>query len=97
MMWLTAQNNASKHNREFSISQEDIIIPDFCPLLGIKITKILGKGRVPSNPSLDRIDNSIGYTKENIMVVSEKANRIKMDLTIKELILLANNIKKIYE
>jgi hypothetical protein len=37
-------------------------------------------------PSIDRIDNSKGYTKDNIMIVSTKLNLLKKDATIDELI-----------
>lgn len=97
MMWVTAKHNARKMGREFEIDVSDIIIPEYCPLLNIKLTRILDSGRSPSNPSIDRIDNSKGYLKDNIMVISDKANRIKMNLSIEELKLLANNINKLYD
>lgn len=95
-MYLCAKNNAYKKGREFNIDLRDIVIPVYCPLLGIKLTRILNKGRVGSNPSLDRIDNSKGYIKGNVMVISDKANRIKMNLSMNELRLLSENIKKLY-
>lgn len=34
--------------------------------------------------TLDRIDNSLGYVKVNIKVISSKANRLKNNGTIEE-------------
>ena len=39
---------------------------------------------------MDRRDNSIGYTPENVVVVSWRANRIKSDASAAELQKLAN-------
>ena len=56
-------------------------------VLGIKLDT--GDRRKKGNaPSIDRIDNSKGYTKENIMVVSNRANMIKNNATIDELIMI---------
>jgi hypothetical protein len=41
-------------------------------------------------PSVDRIDNSRGYTHDNIVIVSFKANRLKSNASIEELQRLAN-------
>ena len=38
-----------------------------------------------NSPSLDRLDNNKGYTKENISVISYKANRIKNDASFEEI------------
>jgi len=38
-----------------------------------------------NSPTLDRIDNTKGYTKDNIIIVSFKANTIKNSATIEEL------------
>lgn len=37
------------------------------------------------SPSLDRIDNRLGYVKGNVIVVSHRANAIKRDATLDEL------------
>jgi hypothetical protein len=36
-------------------------------------------------PTLDRIDSTKGYIKENIQVISFKANRLKNNATVDEL------------
>lgn len=43
------------------------------------------KQRTDNSPSLDRIDNSSGYVKGNVHIISMRANRIKSDATLQEL------------
>lgn len=75
---------AKKMGVPINISIEDIIVPKFCPVLGIKLK--VGHGHCSSNsPTVDRIDNKKGYVKGNIIVVSHKANTIKNNATIEEL------------
>jgi hypothetical protein len=89
VLWAVVRQRAKHKGLEFSLAREDIKIPELCPVLGIPIVPFAGKF-APNSPSVDRIDNSKGYTKENIVVVSFRANNIKNNATVGEL-------KKIYE
>lgn len=81
-----AKQRSQKTGREFSLNFSDIIIPDVCPILGIEINVNSGKsGAYKNSPSLDRIDNSKGYTKDNIQVISQLANAMKCHASIDEL------------
>ena len=75
---------------KFNLEPEDIVIPERCPVLGIKLVIRANHGRkYDDTPSIDRIDNSKGYVRKNIVIVSWRANRLKSDATPKELRRLA--------
>jgi len=85
-LWLQAKRRAKKKNIPFDLKPEDIPeIPEFCPILGVKLQVNSDKTNLDSSPTLDRIDNSKGYTKDNIMIISHRANRLKGDFTLDEL------------
>jgi hypothetical protein len=70
----------------FNITKEDIVIPTHCPILGIPLFQKTGKqGGGDHSPSLDRVRPERGYVPGNILVISQRANRLKSDATIKEL------------
>ena len=101
-MLCAAKHRAKKKHLDFTITVEDIVIPEFCPLLGIKLVNChgqnlgVGKGFLVQDgaPSLDRIDNSKGYTPDNIWVVSFKANKIMNVATYQEILMVGENFKK---
>lgn len=52
-------------------------------------------GKVEDNsPSLDKIIPELGYVKNNVWVVSIRANRLKSDSSYDELLLLVTNLRK---
>ena len=83
-MLASAKNRAKKKELEFNLTVEDIVIPEFCPILDVRLS-LYEKKRTYLSPSLDRIDNTKGYIKGNIAVISWRANRIKSDADSKEL------------
>jgi len=90
-----AKNRAKKRGLEFSITLADIVMPKKCPVFGIPIFKTNGEFKFdPNCASLDRIDNSRGYTRDNVWVISGKANFIKKDATIDELKRLVEGLIK---
>ena len=93
-MFHNAQHRAKKKGIPFTISIDDIIIPETCPLLGIPLVSTNDK-RDPRNPSLDQKIPGQGYTPDNIWVVSSRANEIKWDASLQELELLVENLKKL--
>jgi len=85
-MFRNAKYRAKAAGLAFTISMDDIKVPEFCPVLGIKI--IIGDGRGghrDESPSLDRIHPELGYVPGNVVVVSWRVNRIKCDATVAEL------------
>lgn len=76
-----AKYRAKKRNLAFNLTLNDIQVPAICPVFH---TPLIFRGG-PDAPSIDRIDNSKGYTKDNIIIVSLKANLFKSYATIDEL------------
>ena len=65
-----------------------------CALTGFELTAIRGKGRVQTNVSLDRLDNDIGYKKNNVQLTCLKANEMKGDGDDKDLLRFSRAIVK---
>lgn len=78
------RDRANKANIPFNLELSDLVIPDLCPVLGIKIAWGIGK-RNDHSPSVDRIIPSQGYIKGNIQIISWRANRLRNDATTEEL------------
>lgn len=79
-LWYVARTRARKKDIEFSITKDNIVIPDICPILEIPLSK--GDGYLPNAMSLDRVDNTKGYLVGNVRVISRKANLMKSSLTL---------------
>jgi hypothetical protein len=89
VLYDNAKQRAKKSNIEFTLTKDDIDIPDTCPVFGFPL-KREGRETWMYAPSIDRIDNTKGYIKENIIIVSRRANILKKDATLDELRKLAN-------
>jgi hypothetical protein len=85
------KSRAKKLNIDFNLGVEDIKIPTQCPILNIPIYKIAGVKRGPkdNSPSVDRFDNTKGYVKGNVHIISNKANVMKNSASPKELLQFA--------
>ena len=93
-----AKYRAKRKGIEFNLEVSDIVIPKLCPVLKILLVRNSSQvGPSPSSPSLDRIDNTKGYIKGNVQVISHKANTMKHCADNNELILFANWIKRTYK
>lgn len=80
-LWHSARQRAKVNGLEFSIEVSDVVIPAICPAL---LVPLVWKDK-EFGASIDRIDNSKGYVKGNIQVISKKANRMKNNATQVEL------------
>lgn len=96
-LWQRCKTRAKKASWEFTITPQDIVIPERCPLLGIILTNRLGEGKLSTNSSVDRKNSSIGYTKDNIWVISCLANNMKSNATREQLVQFARSILAHYE
>lgn len=83
-----ASDRAKERGFEFNLTETDLVIPDVCPVLGLVLKVSTGNAK-PNSPALDRIDNTKGYVKGNVRVISNRANSLKSDATKEELKLLA--------
>lgn len=87
-----ARKRARKVGLEFSITIEDIVIPEICPYLKTKLITSNGNGQNSNNVSLDRIDSSKGYIKGNVQVISHLANSMKNNASKEQLVRFATSI-----
>ncbi len=86
-MLRSARKRAVKYGLPFDLELMDIKIPVYCPALGIPLIAG-GNAHAPTDnsPSLDRIKPELGYVKGNVIVVSLRANRIKTDASLEEIL-----------
>lgn len=85
-----AKRRAANAGVPFQLKETDIVIPKFCPILGIKLGRNVGGfNGSDSSPSLDRVVPANGYIPGNVVVISMRANRIKSDSSVEELQKLA--------
>ena len=97
-MLRAAKSRAKLAQMECSIELSDIKIPEFCPIMGYPLQRHVGtSGGRPNSPSLDRIDNSKGYTPDNIQIISHLANQMKTSATPREMIKFADWVYKTYK
>jgi hypothetical protein len=93
-----ARARARKYGYEFDLTVDDIIMPKYCPLLGIEMFVTESrKGKKHSSFSLDRIDSSKGYVKGNVWVISMMANSMKSDSNYEDFKKMADNWKQYHE
>ena len=95
---LNASRARSKEkNREHSLTRQDLLElypkDGCCPIFGFKL-EWNGSGFRETSPSLDRIDSTKGYTKDNVQIISWKANRIKGYASIEDLEILLSYLKQ---
>ena len=87
---------AKQRGLSFDLTIEDLVFPEYCPVLGLKLeigTGIRGLGMYAC-PSVDRIDNTKGYTKDNIQIISNRANILKKDGVLEEFEALVKYLKE---
>jgi hypothetical protein len=96
-MLIRSRARAKKLGLQFNLEECDIIIPDVCPVLGIPLyfSNTGKKGATNNTPTLDRADNSKGYLKGNVFVISSRANLLKRDAEEWELRAIADYMKSV--
>lgn len=97
------KNTCQKRNHQFGLVREDLekLIVTHCPVLGVKLDYSLNRGHKlkmhPNSPSVDRINNDLGYISGNIIIVSALVNRVKSNLSLEELPIVLQKIIVFYE
>jgi hypothetical protein len=84
MILYAIRHRAKKSGLAFDLTVDDIVVPEECPVLGIKI-ELGAVGAKANAPSVDRFDNTKGYVKGNIRIISKRVNSLKSDATVAEL------------
>ncbi len=84
-----AKLRAEKHNLPFSIDASHISIPTHCPVLGIPISMRRGSCH-DGSPTIDRLIGELGYVPGNVAVISHRANSIKRNASVAELLAVAH-------
>jgi len=74
---------AKRQGRECTITTEDLTMVTHCPILGIELDWTNTK-QSDNSPSIDRIDNRLGYVAGNVHIISWRANNLKSNGTIIE-------------
>ncbi len=86
MLLTAAKHRAKTRGLPFKITEDDIIVPDTCPVLGIPLQRNKkGKTHNGNSPSLDRLIPEFGYVPGNVQVISMRANLIKSNASVSEL------------
>jgi len=102
------KDRARRRGYESDLDVTDIPdVPDVCPALGIPILKYrkwsegTGKGkgnnRHDGSPTIDRFNTNLPYLKEykdNLSVISWRANKLKSDASSEEIIMIAEYVQK---
>ena len=96
LLW-AARRRAKDKGLAFDIEESDIVVPSHCPILGIPLVNSRPRGDSRKDiASLDRIDNSKGYVKGNIEVISWLANTMKQNASKEELVAFSKTMLERY-
>jgi hypothetical protein len=81
----------------FDLSRDDLVMPERCPVLGIEFewgSRQMGWRNMRA-PSLDRIKPQLGYVRGNVLIISNRANHLKGNGTIRELAAVLEYMKAV--
>jgi hypothetical protein len=82
-----SKRRALKLGLEFDLTEDWLLanLPDKCPVLDLELIVGADQANVAQAPSVDRVDNSKGYTKANCRIISYRANSLKNSASRQEL------------
>ena len=90
------KKRAKQKGLAFDLEVEDIL-GTTCPIFGVELKRGSKQGPSDYAPSVDRIDNSKGYVKGNVQVLSNLANKMKANATPEQLLQFAEWVLKTYK
>ncbi len=80
---------AKKKGWDFNLAAFYLLpLPTHCPVFGMELRYGPSddhKGPAPNSATLDRLDNDQGYVRDNVRIMSHRANVLKLDATVEEL------------
>lgn len=79
---------AKRDGLVFNLTPEDLTPPKICPALHVPIVYGGSSGEMYA-PTVDRLRPSLGYVKGNVRVISRRANSIKSDGSVAEVMAVA--------
>ena len=79
------RSEAKRKGIPFTIRFDDIVWPEYCPALGIKLDYSRKGMPIDASPSIDKIVPASGYIPGNVAVISCRANRIKHNASMQEI------------
>jgi hypothetical protein len=91
-----AKRRAKDKGLPFDLTLEDIIIPEICPVFNLPLARVKRGEDRSFTPSLDRIEPDKGYVKGNVVVVSLKANVMKNNGSLEDLMCVYNFYNNVY-
>ena len=82
----TIKTRAKKKNIPYDLDADFLmsIITTHCPVFGVKFERGIGFAKQFS-PTIDRIIPEKGYIRDNVIIVSKRANQIKSDASLLEI------------
>lgn len=94
--WTRWKSSAKARGLDFTITEDDLEWPRYCPYLGIELT-YHSNNKEDNVASLDRIDSTKGYVPGNVQIVSTLANIMKNDASIPNLVSFARSVLAIHQ
>lgn len=87
VLFKSVRDTATRYGLPFDLKLEDIVIPPVCPVLGLPLIRLGGRGKgikPDAIPSVDRYIPELGYIKSNIRVISFLANKMKSNASTQQ-------------
>lgn len=91
---LAIKNSADARGIEFNLSLKKVkklLNAKKCYISGVELNRI---PKDDNQLTFDRLDNSKGYTDDNVVACSLRMNRLKGELSIEDIIMLYVAVKK---